>query len=201
MNEDNKKNSKNTVAKTDSEEKNKSSNWSSRKGGRNRSKNLRDLEPKEFTELVISIDRVARVVKGGRRFRFKALVAVGDQKNRLGLGIAKGGDVQTAVAKATQVAKKHLINIPIENDTIPHDVLAKVSGAQILLKPAAPGTGIKAGGAVRKLIGITGIKNLLSKSIGSSNHVNVSYATMKALQSLVPRSEWHNLKTVEGANK
>ena len=149
-------------------------------------------EPKQFEEVVISIDRVARVVKGGRRFRFKALVVVGDRKNKVGVGVSKGADVQTAVAKATDVAKKNMITIPIANDTIPHDAEVKVSGAQVLIMPAAPGTGIIAGGVVRSVIGVTGIKNLLSKSLGSTNKVNIAYATIDALRSQVPRDEWLN---------
>lgn len=151
-------------------------------------------EPKEFEELVINIDRVARVVKGGRRFRFKALVVVGNKKGKVGVGVSKGQDVQTAVAKATDVAKKHLITVPIERETIPHDVEVKVSGAQVLIKPAAPGTGIIAGGVVRQVIGVTGIRNMLSKSLGSTNKVNIAYATIEALQSLVPRDQWLNAK-------
>lgn len=149
-------------------------------------------EPKEYEEIVISIDRVARVVKGGRRFRFKALVVVGNGKGRVGVGVSKGQDVQTAVAKATDVAKKHLINVPIANETIPHDVEVKVSGARVLLKPAAPGTGIIAGGVVRQIIGVTGIRNMLSKSLGSTNKVNIAYAVIEALQSLVPKDQWLN---------
>ena len=149
-------------------------------------------EPKQFEEVVIAIDRVARVVKGGRRFRFKALVVVGDRKNKVGVGVSKGADVQTAIAKATDVAKKNMITIPITNDTIPHDAEVKVAGAQVLLMPAAPGTGIIAGGVVRAVIGVTGIKNLLSKSLGSTNKVNIAYATIDALKSMVPREEWLN---------
>lgn len=150
------------------------------------------VEPKQFEEVVIAIDRVARVVKGGRRFRFKALVVVGDRKNKVGVGVAKGADVQTAVAKATDVAKKNMITIPISNDTIPHDAEVKVAGAHVLIMPAAPGTGIIAGGVVRAVIGVTGIKNLLSKSLGSTNKVNIAYATVDALQSLVPKEQWLN---------
>ncbi len=147
---------------------------------------------KQFQEQVINIDRVARVVKGGRRFRFKALVVVGDGKNKVGVGVSKGQDVQAAIAKATDVAKKNLITIPIANTTIPHDVELKFSGARVLLKPAAPGTGIIAGGVVRQIIGVTGIRNLLSKSLGSTNKVNIAYATVDALKSLVPAEEWVN---------
>lgn len=149
-------------------------------------------EEKIFEEYVINIDRVARVVKGGRRFRFKALVAVGDRKTRVGIGVAKGADVQSAVAKATDVAKKSLVNIPVSKATIPHDVEVKVSGARVLLKPAAPGTGVIAGGVVRSIIGLTGIHNLLSKSLGSTNKVNNAYATIEALRQLVPADQWLN---------
>lgn len=147
---------------------------------------------KQFQEQVINIDRVARVVKGGRRFRFKALVVVGDGKTKVGVGVDKGQDVQAAIAKATDVAKKNLITIPIVNTTIPHDVELKFSGARVLIKPAAPGTGIIAGGVVRQIIGVTGIRNLLSKSLGSTNKVNIAYATIDALKSLVPAEEWVN---------
>lgn len=147
-------------------------------------------EPKQFEELVINVDRVSRVVKGGRRFRFKALIVVGDRKAKVGVGVAKGADVQVAIQKATEVAKKNMITIPIINETIPHENEVRYSGAQVLLKPAAPGTGIIAGGVVRSIIGVTGIRNLLSKSLNSTNKVNIAYATIEALQTLVPRDEW-----------
>jgi small subunit ribosomal protein S5 len=163
---------------------------------RSRSNNNRreqlPTEPKQFEELTINIDRVSRVVKGGRRFRFKALVVVGDRKNKVGVGVAKGADVQAAVAKATDVAKKHMITIAINKGTIPHDAETRLSGAQVLIRPAAPGTGIIAGGVVRSIIGVTGITDLLSKSLGSTNKVNIAYATVEALRSLVPKSEWLN---------
>ncbi len=149
-------------------------------------------EEKQFEEVVIGIDRVARVVKGGRRFRFKALVVVGDRKGKVGVGVSKGADVQVAVQKATDVAKKHMIDIPVHKSTIPHDIEVKVSGARVLLKPASPGTGVIAGGVVRNIIGVTGITNLLSKSLGSSNKVNVAYATIEALRSLVPKDQWQH---------
>ncbi|OGL22718.1 30S ribosomal protein S5 [Candidatus Saccharibacteria bacterium RIFCSPHIGHO2_01_FULL_45_15] len=151
--------------------------------------------------MVINIDRVSRVVKGGRRFRFKALVVVGNRKGKVGVGVAKGQDVQTAVAKATDVAKKHLISIPILNETIPHDAEIRFSGAQVLIKPAAPGTGIIAGGVVRQIIGVTGIRNMLSKSLGSTNKVNIAYATIEALKSLVPKDQWLNAKPAKKTAK
>ena len=163
-----------------------------RGGRRDDRRNAAPEAPKEFEEVVIAIDRVARVVKGGRRFRFQALVVVGNRKNKVGVGLAKGGDVQAAVAKATDVAKKHLITIPVANTTIPHDVEVKVSGAHVLLKPAAPGTGVIAGGVVRAVLGVTGVPNLISKSLGSTNKVNIAYATIKALGELVPREQWLN---------
>ena len=141
---------------------------------------------------MVNIDRVSRVVKGGRRFRFKALVVVGNRKDKVGVGVAKGADVQSAVAKATDVAKKHLVNIPLNGETIPHDSEVKFTGARVLIKPAAPGTGIIAGGVVRQIIGVTGIRNLLSKSLGSTNKVNIAYATVEALRQLVPRDQWLN---------
>lgn len=151
-------------------------------------------EKSPYQEQVIAIDRVARVVKGGRRFRFKALVVVGDGGSKLGVGVAKGADVQVAIAKATDVAKKNMVTIAIDRETIAHEAEVKFSGAQVLLKPAAPGTGIIAGGVVRTVIGVTGIRNLLTKSLGSTNKVNIAYATVEALKSVVPKSEWHNQK-------
>jgi small subunit ribosomal protein S5 len=163
----------------------------------NRSRQPEIQEVKEFEEVVINIDRVSRVVKGGRRFRFKALVVVGDGKKRVGVGVSKGADVQAAVTKATAVAKKNLTEIPIFNTTIPHEVNAKVGGAKVLLKPAAPGTGIIAGGTVRAILNVTGIHNVLSKSLGSTNKVNAAYATLEALGQLKAKSEWTTTSNTE----
>lgn len=171
---------------------------SSRSQNGGRSNNRREQlpqEPKQFEEIVINIDRVSRVVKGGRRFRFKALVVVGDRKNKVGVGVAKGADVQAAVAKATDVAKKHMITIATDNDTVPHEAEVRFTGAQVLLKPAAPGTGIIAGGVIRTIIGVTGIRNLLSKSLGSTNKVNIAYATIAALESMVAKDQWLHAST------
>ena len=147
-------------------------------------------EEKQFDERVVHIDRVARVVKGGRRFRFRALVVVGDRKNRVGVGTAKGADVTAAVTKATEVAKKHFVTVPVYKGTIPHEAEAKVSGARILIKPAAPGTGLIAGGTVRIVLEVAGISNVLSKSLGSTNKTNAAYATIAALQSIVTAKTW-----------
>jgi len=147
-------------------------------------------EEKQFDERVVHIDRVARVVKGGRRFRFRALVVVGDRKNRVGIGIAKGADVTAAVTKATEVAKKHFITVNIKNGTIAHESEAKVGGARILIKPAAKGTGLIAGGVVRLILEVAGVHNVLSKSLGSSNKANIAYATIEALRQIVPADKW-----------
>ncbi len=159
------------------------------------------IEEKQFEERVVHIDRVARVVKGGRRFRFRALVVVGDKKGRVGVASAKGADVTAAVAKAVDVAKKHLINIHIYNGTLPHEATAKVGGAQILIKPASPGTGLIAGGVVRTVLEVAGISNALSKSLGSTNKTNTAYATLDALQSIEPSEKWVTRANQEKSTK
>lgn len=149
-----------------------------------------DPSDQQWMEQVISVDRVARVVKGGRRFRFRALVAVGDGKRQVGVGVSKGADVQTAITKAIMVAKKNLIQVELRKGTIPHPVTVKYSGAQVMLKPAAPGTGVIAGGVIRAVIDATGIQDILSKSLGSNSKINNAYATIEALRSLVPAKDW-----------
>lgn len=146
--------------------------------------------PKEFDEITIAIDRVSRTVAGGRRMRFKALVAIGNHKNKVGIGVAKGNDVTTAVNKATTKAKKSMITFNMDGETICHETRTKVTGADVLMKPAAPGTGIIAGGTVRSIMGLTGVKNLISKSLGSTNKVNIAYAVMEGLKAQVPRGKW-----------
>lgn len=151
-----------------------------------------EMAPEEKThdERTLHIDRVARVVKGGRRFRFRALVVVGDKKSKVGIGIAKGADVTAAVVKATDVAKKNMITVHLYKGTLPHEVTAKVSGANILLKPASPGTGLIAGGVVRTILEVAGVKNALSKSLGSTNKTNTAYAVIEALEQMQPASKW-----------
>ena len=151
---------------------------------------LKEQEEKQYEERVVSIDRVARVVKGGRRFRFRALVVLGDKKGKVGIGIAKGADVQAAVSKAVDMAKKNLVTVPIFNGTLPHEAQAKVAGANIFVKPASPGTGLIAGGVVRTVLEVAGYSNALSKSLGSSNKINSAYATIAALQSVVSSEKW-----------
>ena len=161
--------------------------WSS---NMERRRDNREKEEKLFDERVLNVDRVARVVKGGRRFRFRALVIVGDRKGKIGIGISKGADVTSAVSKAVDGAKKSMIEIVSENGTIPHEVQAKVGGANVLIKPASAGTGLIAGGVVRTILEVAGINNALSKNLGSSNKLNTSYATLQALSQLKPKSEW-----------
>jgi len=141
-------------------------------------------QPKEFEEKVINIDRVSRVVKGGRRFRFRAVVVVGDGKGRVGVGVGKGSEVMTSIAKAVSRAKSQMITVPLKEHTIPHEIQVRFSGAIVMLKPASAGTGVIAGGAVRNVVEVAGIRDLLTKSLGSSNKVNNAYATVMALSQL-----------------
>ena len=138
----------------------------------------------EFEEKVVAINRVTKVVKGGRRFRFRATVVIGNRKGKVGVGIAKGADVSDAMNKAFNDAKKSMINVKMAGNTITHDVFCKLGSAKILLKPANKGRGIIAGGAVRAVVELSGIRDIVSKSLGSSNKVNVARATIKALSSL-----------------
>lgn len=149
-----------------------------------------EQEEKTLDERVIFVNRVARVVQGGRRFRFQALVVVGDRRGSVGMGVSKGADVTAAINKATNVAKKKLVKLPIYKGTLTHEVEAKKAGAKVLILPAAPGTGLIAGGVVRSILEVAGFENALSKSIGSNNRINVAYATLNALMSMVPADKW-----------
>lgn len=143
-------------------------------------------EPREFDERVVEVQRVSRVVKGGRRIRFRALVVIGDRKGRVAMGVAKASEVTEAVRKSVAQAKKHLITVPIINGTIPHEVFVKFGSAKVMLKPATPGTTIVAGGSVRIVSELAGITDLLSKIMGSSNKINNVTATLLALSSFKP---------------
>lgn len=144
----------------------------------------KDREQKEFEETVIQIDRVTRVVKGGRRLRFRATVCIGDKNGRVGLGLGKSVEVKGAIEKAIQKAKKHMVKIPLDNGTVPHAIKKKFKSSKILLMPASEGTGLIAGGAVRKVLELAGVKDILSKSLGSDNRVNNAKATVEALSNL-----------------
>lgn len=155
----------------------------------------RVTEEKTFDERVVYVNRVARVVKGGRRFRFQALVVVGDHKGRVGMGVSKGADVTVAVSKATDVAKKSLVKLNLRSGTLTHEVEGKKGGSRILILPAAPGTGLIAGGVIRTILEVAGIENALSKSVGSNNRVNTAYATLQALSSMEPAHRWVTNRT------
>lgn len=147
----------------------------------------RTYEPKEFEEKVIQVNRVSKKTKGGNKVGFSVLMVVGDRKGRVGVGLGKAPDVRSAIKKSVTYGKKHLINIPLHGTTITHEINVKVGAAKIMLKPAAPGTGIIAGGAVRAVVEAAGIKDILSKVLGTSNKASNVYATLEALRLLRTR--------------
>ena len=143
-----------------------------------------DVEALDLQERVININRVAKVVKGGRNFRFSALVVVGDEDGHVGIGMAKAQEIPEAIRKAIQDAKKHIIEVPMVGTTIPHETIGEFGAGQVLLKPASEGTGVIAGGPVRAVIELAGIRDLRGKSLGTSNPRNMVNATMQALSQL-----------------
>lgn len=153
---------------------------------RNRRRRGRDFkkEKRDYEHSLLNVARVARVVQGGRRFSFRATVAIGDRKGKVGVGVAKGSDVSTAIGKAIHDAKKNLVVFAMENNTIPHEVNAKYESAKIILKPAREGKGIVAGGALRVIADLGGIKDLTAKSLGSNNKINTAKAMLSALKQL-----------------
>ncbi len=164
-------------------------NNNKQQGGRNNNqrRNNNRREPSEYEEEVLQIDRVTRVVKGGRRLRFRATVVIGNKKGKVGLGIGKSNEVVVAIQKAIRQAKKDMVIVPMQDGTIPHEIKVKFKSARILLMPAGKGTGIIAGGAVRRIMELSGVRNLLSKMLGTSNAITNAKATMVALSKLKAR--------------
>lgn len=151
----------------------------------------------ELAETVVAINRVAKVVKGGKRFSFSVLVVVGDRKGHVGTAVGKAKEIQAAIQKGIARAKKDLIEVPLHGVTIPHGVIGEFGAGKVLLKPAAPGTGVIAGGSVRAVIDAVGIKDILSKSLRTSNPYNVVYATFEALKSLRTKEQVNAIRTKE----
>ncbi len=142
-------------------------------------------QEKEFVEKLIKLNRVAKVVKGGRRFSFSALVVVGDKNGSAGYGFGKANDVSDAIRKAVDKAKKNLIKVPLKNNTIPHSEMCEFKSAKVIIKPAAPGTGVIAGGPVRAVMEAVGVHDILSKSLGSKNSINIVKAVFSGLENLM----------------
>ncbi len=152
-------------------------------------KKMARREKPEFEQKLLNLARVTRVVKGGRRFRFRATLVIGNRKGKVGVGVAKGADVSDAIQKAYNDAKKNLVTITLAGSTISHDISAKLGSARVLLKPASEGRGVIAGGAVRAVVDLLGVKDIVSKSLGASNPLNVARVTVKALEKLkAPRA-------------
>jgi small subunit ribosomal protein S5 len=166
------------------QQKNKKENKkTSRKRRNDDGKNLEREKP-EFEERVVHVSRNSKVVKGGRRFSFGALVVVGNYKGQVGYGLGKAAEVADAIRKAGENAKRNLETVTMRGTTLPHDTKGKHSGAQVLIRPASEGTGVIAGGACRAVLELAGIRDVLAKSLGSNNHLNVTKATLKALSEL-----------------
>jgi small subunit ribosomal protein S5 len=165
-----------------------------RRDGRRDNRERDPADGPSMIEKVVFINRCAKVVKGGRRFSFAALAVVGDGKGRVGIGYGKANEVPDAIKKGTANAHKHLVSVKLKGDTIPHDVLGEYDGGRVMLKPASPGTGLIAGGGVRAVLEAAGVKNILTKSMGSSNHIAVVHATLEGLRKLRLASDITNIR-------
>jgi small subunit ribosomal protein S5 len=169
----------------------------SRPGGDKGEFNPNNDKSNELMEKVVFINRSAKVVKGGRRFNFSALVVVGDKQGRVGIALGKAGEVADAIRRGGDLAKQRLEKVSLQGTTIPHEVLCSYGGATVLLKPAAPGTGIIAGKTVRAVVEAAGVKNILSKCMGSSNAANVVKATLAALRSLRLKEDIYRVRGIK----
>jgi small subunit ribosomal protein S5 len=159
----------------------------------------REEKQEELDQRIVDVTRVAKVIKGGRRFAFRALIVVGNNNGKVGIGIGKARGVQDAIRKATDRARNNMKDVNVVEGTIPHEILSKHGGARVLLKPASPGTGIKAGGGVRAVLEAVGIRDVLTKSLGSSSKMNATYATFKGLMDLknIETEAKHREKSVD----
>lgn len=158
-----------------------------------------DDQMREFTEKIVQVNRVSKKTKGGNKIGFSVLVVVGDKKGRVGVGLGKAPDVQSSIHKAVSYAKKHLITVPLQGTTIPHEVTIKVGAARVFLKPASSGTGVIAGGAVRAVVEAAGIRDILSKVLGTSNQASNVYATLEGLRTLRERTPQNPIEVNKNA--